>query len=829
MFSTDFIDKIEEIYEKRRERLPEYFQEIEGKIRFCKTDTQILLRYLYGNMPLSDILNYSFETYLEYATHGVFLWKAGPYKNQISEEMFCQYVVYHRINTEDISPCRTFFYEQVKGEIGPNDSMRAATIALNYWCAGEVTYRTTDDRTASPMTTYRSSYGRCGEESTFTVSVLRSVGIPARQVYAPRWSHCDDNHAWVEVWCDGDWHFLGACEPEEVLDKGWFLHASSRAMLIHSRWYGSLILAGEEVAERDLISTRGITSELNQIRRYARTKQVGIQVLDSEGMPVQGALVRIEILNYAEFFPVASMTTDENGQVEIDLGLGSCRVWASGGNREDNQIIDVNVSDEVVLQLEKEISKANSLQTTFTSYAPKDEVIHSGYVTEAQRKLQKEKTTRQTVKRLKKTGTGNEKELEKFLERNDNKSYRKLLVETLSKKDLLDVRARVLEEHLQWSIEYTGRYTEDIFVNYIIAPRIHMELLTTYRSEIDSVLTRNQKKQFRENPAKIWDYLEERVEAYPFEEYEELLTLPGPCLKYKCGSTQSQAILFVAICRTLGIPARLNPVNQEAEYYREGKFVTVKAPEELGTLRILKDNSQEFIYYQNWSVIRKYPGERKLLDFSGEEIRAEAGIYEIITANRLPNGNLLGRLVEVEVVPRKSSQVELKLEEASLEQMLECIPIPPIMVRDEGDKELELIEVLKDHSNVVIWLAEGQEPTEHILNELSERAHDFNQGDMQVVFLVNDKMSLQQATLQKTLCLLKNVQVLFDETSERATTLGRRFYVDPESMPLILVTDKEANCIYATSGYNVGTADMILKILKNEHLQEGNNFAILRE
>ena len=66
---------------------------------------------------------------------------------------------------------------------------------------------------------------------------MRSAGIPARPVYVPRWSHCDDNHAWVEVWCDGDWHYLGACEPEAVLDKSWFTNAASRAMMIGSRWY----------------------------------------------------------------------------------------------------------------------------------------------------------------------------------------------------------------------------------------------------------------------------------------------------------------------------------------------------------------------------------------------------------------------------------------------------------------------------------------------------------------------------------------------------------------------------------------------------------------
>lgn len=105
------------------------------------------------------------------------------------------------------------FFEQVKELIKGMD-MREAILTINYWCASRVTYQASDGRTASPIGVYRASRGRCGEESTFVVSVLRSAGIPARQVYVPLWSHCDDNHAWAEVWCDGEWKYLGACEPE---------------------------------------------------------------------------------------------------------------------------------------------------------------------------------------------------------------------------------------------------------------------------------------------------------------------------------------------------------------------------------------------------------------------------------------------------------------------------------------------------------------------------------------------------------------------------------------------------------------------------------------
>ena len=82
---------------------------------------------------------------------------------------------------------------------------------------------------------YARHTGRCGEESTLLVAALRSVGIPARQVYTPRWAHTDDNHAWVEAWADGKWYFLGACEPEPVLNLGWFNAPASRGMLMHTK------------------------------------------------------------------------------------------------------------------------------------------------------------------------------------------------------------------------------------------------------------------------------------------------------------------------------------------------------------------------------------------------------------------------------------------------------------------------------------------------------------------------------------------------------------------------------------------------------------------
>ena len=92
-----------------------------------------------------------------------------------------------------------------------------------------------------------------------------------------KWSHCDDNHAWVEIWCDGEWYFLGACEPEEILNKGWFTNASSRAMMIHSRVFDTKIPNGE------VIGKDGMVTMLNELKRYAVTKEITVSVKDEQG------------------------------------------------------------------------------------------------------------------------------------------------------------------------------------------------------------------------------------------------------------------------------------------------------------------------------------------------------------------------------------------------------------------------------------------------------------------------------------------------------------------------------------------------------------------
>ena len=175
------------------------------------------MKFLYSYMVLADRGGYTPEFYLENVRSSLRAREEMPWGKTVPEREFRHFVLPVRVNNENLDLSRPVFYEELKERVR-GLSMEEAILEVNHWCHEKATYQPSDARTSSPLSTVSQAIGRCGEESTFAVAALRSVGIPARQVYTPRWAHTDDNHAWVEAWANGRWYFIGACEPEPILN-----------------------------------------------------------------------------------------------------------------------------------------------------------------------------------------------------------------------------------------------------------------------------------------------------------------------------------------------------------------------------------------------------------------------------------------------------------------------------------------------------------------------------------------------------------------------------------------------------------------------------------
>ena len=890
-------------FENRKKYFAPILSEIEAGLSLCSEEEALLIKFFYGTMPLRDAGEYPFEIFLSYVRHALWLRKTIDWCKKLPEDLFVHDVLYYRINSEDISDCRSFFYEQLKDRIVGLDEYQAA-VEINYWCVEHATYEMADDRTAGPMTMYRSGKGRCGEESTFTVTALRSVGLAARQVYTPRWAHCDDNHAWVEVWVNGEWHFLGACEPEEKLDRGWFTGPAGQALLIHSRTFGDYAAGKrEEVIGRD-----GAVVCHNVTASYTKTRKLRIQVRKQDNTPAAHAQVSVEILNMAEYFPAAVLETDEQGETSIRLGLGDIRLQARSEGKfverycnlaEDGVgAADADYAVTLVLKdseagMKDALSGVSARKWHLAKLcAPKEVVVRESVLSEEEVsrgtrrladavKLREERfdqLTRHAIavhpeeeERMRVAGE-NAEELTAFLEKDDNPDRKKLL-DSLTKKDNKDLRAEVLEDHLSAK---RGSWSEDIHVQDLLCPRIWLEEIGAYRSYICSVLTAQEQEAFASNPELIWNYVNQNITDIPEEEYNTLCASPIGCLKLKMGSAVSRTILFIAICRSLNIPARLDKSLMLPEYWADGAFhVPVsRAQASKGTLLLRNIPGKEWIYAQHWTLGRLEKDHFVTMNHAGLvfeketlELLLPVGIYRLIAVKRLLNGDQ--EAAELLFAIEKEKQTELYMpdfekadgvmpwEKASVpdesqscrklqnknnslrEEIQSCLLRDIVLQRVDGTLS-SLEKLVSGKRSILAFLEIGAEPTEHVLNEvlaLEKSAKGNSKGiGCQLLFVLRQEKDLQHKTLQEVLALDagSEIEILYDisggasdanaapRTATGDTASGtlcgwqetaKRMRL-AEKLPVLAAVRPDGTGIYGSCGYHVGSVELMVRILK---------------
>ena len=549
-------------------------------------ETRQALEFLYAYMSSPDWTDYSPEYFVAQAEIAVRARKEMAWGKIVPDREWLHFVLPVRVNNENLDAFRTTCYDELKERVKGLGMMDAA-IEANRWCHEHVTYKPSDSRTSSPLASMRTSSGRCGEESTYGVATFRAIGIPARQVYTPRWAHTDDNHAWVEVWVnDGPkgagWYFLGACEPEPVLNLGWFNQPASRGMLMHTNVYGRY--DGPE----DKIEQTPIFCEINVTDNYAKTARSYVTVVDEQGKPVSGADVHFKIYNYGEFYSAVKQTSDAQGKCSIQTGIGDLVVWSSKDGKYGFEKVTAG-SDNVVVTLNRRTGESytadfdlvpppghDNLPYVSPEQAARNEVlkaredsIRNAYVAT----FPNETDTRQfceangydynVVRPLVEKSRGNYANLYRLLKTYKNTDVIALL-HTMSDKDIRDFDYDVVADHI--TAAGLPAKVDGFAAKYIYCPRIANEMLSPWRSYFKTVFSKKQQKQFKKNPELLAAWIRENIAIE--DDYNPAFLRQLPASAHKYGKTDSRSVgfLFVAAARSMGVAARIDEVTGKVQY-----------------------------------------------------------------------------------------------------------------------------------------------------------------------------------------------------------------------------------------------------------------------
>ena len=120
--------------------------------------------------------------------------------------------------------------------------------------------------------------------------------------------------------------------------------------------------------------------------------------------------------------------------------------------------------------------------------------------------------------------------------------------------------------------------------------------------------------EFQKNPEKISKWIENDIVIRDDENYYNVPLTPAGVLRLGVSDTHSRKILFVAICRTLGIPSRLEPGTNRPQYFQSGEWVDVwftgdiKPADKRHLCRLIQRKNR---HHLNITFILPLPGLRK--------------------------------------------------------------------------------------------------------------------------------------------------------------------------------------------------------------------------
>jgi len=836
---TAYRQKVEQAWKEKMNTVGWKFWQTKGEKP--TNEEEEALKFLYAYMPIADITDYTKAYHLNNVRTALRTRKEMPWGNKVPELLFRHFVLPMRVNNEPLDSSRTIFYRELKERV-KGLSMKDAILEVNHWCHEKVTYEPSDSRTSSPLQSIRTGRGRCGEESTFTVSALRAIGIPARQVYTPRWAHTDDNHAWVEAWADGKWYFFGACEPEPVLNLGWFNAPASRAMLMHTRAFGDY-----QGPEEVMLRTNNFT-EINLIDNYGSAARVDFKVIDMEGKPVDDAKVEFKIYNYAEFVTAVSKYTDRQGDTFLSAGKGDMIVWASKDGRFGYTKVSFGKDKNVTIQLaydEKHTPKEQDLDIIPPAENAIIPTVTSAQKAENNKRLAQEDALRNayiatfpTEESMKNyrfpaaipyiiKARGNWRTIQTFVEKHEGNIDRALkLLSTLTDKDLRDMPMDILEDNMNATSNE-------------VSPRVEYEMILKPYKKFFARVFRKDAQKFRNDPSLLVDWVKKNIKLNPDTRAMQIPQTPISVWESRITDDRGRDIFFVDVARSLGIEAQKDLVTWKLQYKKGKDWVDVdfdtSVQEAAKTGKLILDYSPtEYLddpkYYTHFTISKIVYGRTWIMNFEEGQLdmgggatwantfkkgaTLDEGTYLLVTGQRMADGSVMAHTQFFTIEPGKTTRQKLDVRQES-EGIKVIGSFNSENLIEKDGKEVSILSQTGRGYYVLGVLGMGQEPTNHALHDIAKMKEKLDKWGRPMVLLFTNQAEKDKFEAQKGEFgnLLKNTIFGIDKDGTVVKEIAKEMKLrNPNQLPIFIIADTFNRVVFLSQGYTIGLGEQLVKV-----------------
>lgn len=311
---------------------------------------------------------------------------------------------------------------------------------------------------------------------------------------------------------------------------------------------------------------------------------------------------------------------------------------------------------------------------------------------------------------------------------------------------------------------------------------------------------------------------------------------PLGVLKARVCDVGSRDNFFIAVCRSLGIPARIEPVARRLQYYSDdwhsvdfsGGVVKVNPPQ--GSVSATFDHptvllpDPAFGSHFTISIIneegklqgRNYRGQggqwSKLLK---NPLKVDIGTYLLLSGTRMADGSVLAHLEFFNVSEGQNANTQLIMRESKDDISVIGSMDPEALYQPADGSAAKSILATTGRGYFIIGiLGSRQEPTNHAMNDILRVASDFESWGRSIVLLFPNEQGLQQFDTNEFKGLPNTISYGIDISNVAEVIAKSLNLPNSTTLPVFVIADSFGRIVFVSQGYTIGVGEQMLKVIQ---------------
>ena len=295
----------------------------------------------------------------------------------------------------------------------------------------------------------------------------------------------------------------------------------------------------------------------------------------------------------------------------------------------------------------------------------------------------------------------------------------------------------------------------------------------------------------------------------------------------------SRDIFFVAVARSLGIPAWIDGVTGNVFYQKNGSDIQldfesgVSGAAETGQLQLSYSaipqlDDPEYLRHFTLSkyngtgfTLLNYPDFAKWSALFKDASSLDEGYYMMVSGSRLADGGVLGQVSFFNIRKGEQTSGELLVRDnTEAVKVIGNFDSESKFVNAETGEETTVLKSAGRGLFVLAILGVGQEPTDHTLKDIAVKAKEFDACGRKMILLFPSRAAYEKYLTAPAPGLPEHIVWGIDADSEIQKQLLEALNLEANTqLPIFIIGDTFNRIVFTSHGYTIGLGERLLKII----------------